>query len=659
MFVKFIASLGQKFNFSVRPHDPIPIRSFNVAFDKLLDKTNQYGQKLLLEKDLNEIHDELVDNSKNLGSANVSPAQHFIRQLSEKTELFLQSNSDIIIAPADKGGKVVIMDKSIYKQKVMEHLKTNIANHTYFHWKGASVDDCRKILEPSYDKIRMKLNECFAVDEKNFFKNLCMPLEQEPYMIARLLMLVKIHKEGFPVRPIIAAPDCWAKKLSKWILGKLKLISILFDDFKVKNSEEFVNKYSGIRLRGQDHRLSSWDYDSMFTNIPFPFVKRIISENYEVVSKETSVPVDLFIESISFLIEHSCYFLFDGEVYRQAKGLTMGNMLSQMLAEIATNYATKRAIQKIDTQDISFLGKYVDDFGGAMKQSVITTFEEELTSVMKGLKIKRTDESSTGSITFLDTLILRNEDQVVTTRWWFKECSAMQILNYHSFHPMQMKWNVVNEYVRHAIRITSPELMHTTVKNLRLFLKRSSYPKKFTEPIIKNMLSSLGGIHVTSSCGYTDACFSFEREVQLDGQTKTKSKGRYNNQSYVPIPLHNMETVDKIKDIVKHHLPGCYVAPSTTRTNRQRIFSKLKDKASSSGIKFAIFKLKCANCLFMKKFRTNNLDVWRSAKHYLNQKDSLLMDHISENPGHAFLKTPFILERFKSSFDLRLAFSRF
>lgn len=302
VFVRFIASLGQKFSFSVRPHDPIPLRCFNMAFDKLLDKTNQYGQKLLLKKDLNNLQDEMMDNSKKLSPENVSPAQHFIRQLSEKTELFLRSNSDIIIAPADKGGKVVIMEKSTYKEKVMDHLKSNIANHTYFHWKGASIENCREILEPSYDRIRLKLNECFAVDRNNNFKDVCIPLKQEPYMIARLFMLVKVHKEGFPVRPIIAAPDCWAKDLSEWILRKLKQISIKFDDFKIKNSEEFVKKYAGTKLHGQDHRLSSWDYDSMFTNVPYPFVKRIIVENYEVISKETSVPANLFIEAISFLM---------------------------------------------------------------------------------------------------------------------------------------------------------------------------------------------------------------------------------------------------------------------------------------------------------------------------------------------------------------------
>lgn len=155
-----------------------------------------------------------------------------------------------------------------------------------------------------------------------------------------------------------------------------------FDKFKVKNSEAFVNHVITANLLGRDHRLSSWDYDSMFTNIPFQFAKRIIIENYDAISEETFVPVELFIDAISLLIEDSCYFVFKDEIYKQLEGLTMGGRLSQMLADICTNYATMKAIEKINVDDISFLFKYADDFSGAMSLDVIKLFESELTKPM-------------------------------------------------------------------------------------------------------------------------------------------------------------------------------------------------------------------------------------------------------------------------------------
>lgn len=78
----------------------------------------------------------------------------------------------------------------------------------------------------------------------------------------------------------------------------------------------------------------------MFTNIPFYFTKKILVEHYDVIARETCVPIDLFIELVSLLVEDSSYFTYKSEIYRQTKGLTMGNRLSKMLAEITTNYLT-------------------------------------------------------------------------------------------------------------------------------------------------------------------------------------------------------------------------------------------------------------------------------------------------------------------------------
>lgn len=76
------------------------------------------------------------------------------------------------------------MDRTLYKEKVKEHIKINLQNHTYFHWKDGSIQKCRSILEPKFNEIRIKLNHFLAHS-----KNVCRPLKQEPwYMIARLYM---------------------------------------------------------------------------------------------------------------------------------------------------------------------------------------------------------------------------------------------------------------------------------------------------------------------------------------------------------------------------------------------------------------------------------------------------------------------------------------
>lgn len=128
----------------------------------------------------------------------------------------------------------------------------------------------------------------------------------------------------------------------------------------------------------------------------------------------------------------------------------------------------------------------MNDFAGAMEESII-----ELISPMKCLKIKRVGESERRFISFLDTLMIRNIDLSIKTMWWQKECISRQTLNFHSYHSLQIKRNVVAEYIRHALSVTSPGFFHTTISNLRKNVKRSSNSTNFTEPIIKKVLNRL------------------------------------------------------------------------------------------------------------------------------------------------------------------------
>lgn len=87
----------------------------------------------------------------------------------------------------------------------------------------------------------------------------------------------KVHKPGFPVRPIISAPDCLGRKASKWLLRKLEIIASSFKNIKIYSANELFSSVVYKQLP-PSHRLVTWDYVSMFTNIPFEFAKSIIRE---------------------------------------------------------------------------------------------------------------------------------------------------------------------------------------------------------------------------------------------------------------------------------------------------------------------------------------------------------------------------------------------
>lgn len=675
--VIFVLSLGPKFNFLPRENDFFPLHELNNALDKILDSANQFNQYKALNKQLEDLRVSIFNQfGQNNGEA-PSEAQIFIRYHADLAEEFLKKNPDILVMPSDKGGKVLVLEESLYDAKVMEHLDENLKNHV----KSWNLGDIRQLIELKMMTLRAKLNQFLEkyYEENEQFSSF--PIESEPYIMAKLVVLLKVHKDGMPPRPIISAPEAWGSRLSSWLLHKLSLISKKFGQIEVMNSEDFIHSLDLKSMIPEGHRLANWDYSSMFTNIPFFVAKKIIADNYAVVAEETSVPVDVFLEAIAILVEHSSYFSYKQRIYRQTKGLTMGNRLSKVLAEIVTNFFTMNALQLVDSQKISFISKFVDDFVGAMDISIFHTFESNATGEVKCLEIKRTDENDRGEITFLDVMIIRDGQHGVLTRWWQKECSVRQILNYFSFHPRSMKESVVYEYVRHAFAVTSPFLYQVTIKNLRVTLKRSSYPLSFINEIIGSVLSEFGGIHVTSCVGEVDyddfdfssemishaddvgdrkiissSCVSkFGRMKMIEQRPHTRSEAT-KNKNFISFPFTNENSLTEARLIMKTNNIDLRLAPSMVAPSRRKIFANVKDRNRFEDIRLAAFNMACRNCDFIDVFKTNNLDLARTITHVTLNQYSSVYKHMEKFSGHHV--KPGKIIKCRNKFDLLATFNR-
>lgn len=171
----------------------------------------------------------------------------------------------------------------------------------------------------------------------------------------------------------------------------------------------------------------------MFTNTPFEFAKWILRKFYYLIQRETSVPVELFIEFLTFLVDDMAYFTYKDGIYTQNRGLAMGNSLSQCLAEIVTSFIIYMALLQIDKNKITFLVKFLNDIGGAMDIETISTFESYLNGIVDNLHVDREDEDEKRSVFFLNCKMFKREDNIVGFSWWHKPFSSRQIK--FSFEP--------------------------------------------------------------------------------------------------------------------------------------------------------------------------------------------------------------------------------
>lgn len=234
-----------------------------------------------------------------------------------------------------------------------------------------------------------------------------------------------------------------------------------------------------------------------------------------------------------------------------------------------------------------------------------------------GMELTETREDENLNVEFLDCTIYRNQNLTISSRWSKKIYSSLSILNFHSYHPVIMKRNVILEMIRHAFEVTSPEYTEEAKSILHDILRRSSYPEAlinaYIVPFTTTSLPKLIGRYV--SCPYSKPSYS------------------------------------KIKMIIHQNQLNVKLAPKPISNNRRILFSKVKDVRDASQIKNCVFKICCNSCSFTHICTTGNFDVQRTFRRVINDISSPCRKHTLDYPNHYMNKEIFIIKTFYNKFD--------
>lgn len=566
VYARFIASLGPRFNFAVLPNE-IPELEIFMSIEKIIDQCESYNEYFFTKIETDNLRNDVTKRSINEQS--YTRAQLSIKELMTLTKAYLQKNKHVIIIPADKGGKVVILDKLTYHTKMAEHVKENTSSKNYFRCNGFTTKGTGEYIEKRYVDIISKINPYLLKDAANSKPKCCLQLKPEPYVIPRLYGYPKIHKDDAPMRPIISSVNMIGRDLSSWLLRKIQLIAQKFSKYNVLNSSDVVKSLKGFTLEDA-HRLTLFDYTSMFTNIPVHIPIDIIKRNYSLIESITSVPVDIFIQALEFFTIHSTYYSYRHHIYRQCRGLIMGNCLSQILAEIATNAALLTAIGKFTANEISFIFKYVDDIFAGIHRDYIDKVHHEMEMQLKNMKIVRTDEDAGREVFYLDCIFRRMvSDKTISYRWSKKSYSSFSTLDYHSNHPVHVKKNVVREMIDKSFQVTSPMFVPKTANLLSDVLTRSNYPRSYYENLID--------MH------------------NVGNDPKPNPMKISSRRKYVACPFYKPIT-DKINHTIRSNNLDVNIAYAPILTNKLNIFGNMKDKRDLMSTVNSKFTLACNNC---------------------------------------------------------------
>ena len=87
--------------------------------------------------------------------------------------------------------------------------------------------------------------------------------------LARMYSLPKVHKENFPLRPVVSYINTPFYFMPKYFNNILKLVPKPFSNIKI--FLEFISKIKNIRIP-DNHIMMSLDVTSLFTNVPLNLV---------------------------------------------------------------------------------------------------------------------------------------------------------------------------------------------------------------------------------------------------------------------------------------------------------------------------------------------------------------------------------------------------
>ena len=412
--------------------------------------------------------------------------------------------------------------------------------------------------------------------------------------------LPKIHKINFntefPFRPIIAAYNTAAYKLSKFLVPLLTPFTI--NEYTVHNSYDFAQMISNFP-NADGLFMCSFDIQNLFTNIPLNETITITlellfpSENH-IVSGMNKLQFKKLLE----ICTKNSIFLFNQELYRQVDGVGMGLPHSPTFANLFLCYMEKQWLSDCPSHFKPVLYKrYVDD--------TFLLFRDRQHSVQflnylnnKHININFTCESEeSNTLPFLDIAVTRSGCQFSTSIYRKPTFSNLGI-SFFSFCPINFKINAIKTLVYRAYHLCSNyALFHIELEFLKQFFIDNGFPSKLFYSITRNFIDKT--MYLKNQCNNNQSLNSKNIYLSLPyfGYQSQKMKSEFmsllNNMfnNVKPfIVLSNKRTIGsmfKYKDSIPEMFRSCviykYTCPlcgavyvgSTTRTLHTRMSEHL------------------------------------------------------------------------------------
>lgn len=355
----------------------------------------------------------------------------------------LISNDDVVIRPADKGGRWVILNAESYNHECSHQL----GNEAFYRRLPSSLPDNEGVLTNILNSLHMSghINR----KELRFLSPPLNPRDRRFYVLPKLHKCTWPSLEMPPGRPIISDINSWSGHSSKFIEFHLFPLAKSLPSF-LRDSQHLIAILRRFSLPA-NFILCTFDVKSLYTNIPINEGIRRVAMAFSRFPDQNR-PDERILQLLKFSLERND-FCFNSDRFMQTSGVAMGKAYGGSFANIYMGVWEDQALASFSLRP-SLWVRFQDDVFVVWPHGPesLSEFHLHLNHVDPNIQLELSSDPD--SIHFLDLHISRPlTGHRLCHRTAFKESVCHRLLPKESHHaPHVFRSVIFSQVLRWATR---------------------------------------------------------------------------------------------------------------------------------------------------------------------------------------------------------------
>ncbi len=329
----------------------------------------------------------------------------------------------------------MVISRDDYKNKLLAHVE----NEDVYEKLRSNANPLKKVAENIRKSLKPMIEKGILSNKMKMILN----PSADRCELPRPYGLIKLHKPEAPARMIIPSQSSPTHVISHHLDILLKP-AVENLKFRCKSASDLIEKLNDLKIPSTAF-LASLDvvalYDNVDIHLFLGILPKILKDTQEQWSKSNSMFRNSDITDILEVFQVvllSAYFEFEGNKYRQKRGLPMGSPVSVAVAELFMDFVERNRLRYCPSNyKPVFYTRYLDDIFVIMDGPIenLNKFQDHLNRFDKSGNLKFTMEiESQATISFLDVQLHRSSESI-TTSVYRKPTHCPRFLNPNSTTP--------------------------------------------------------------------------------------------------------------------------------------------------------------------------------------------------------------------------------